>query len=352
MSNKPRSLFSLTKDSLAAWLAEQGEPAYRAGQILRWVYKRWAASFSEMSDLSAALRDKLARHFVIGQARLVKTQPSADGGTTKYLFELSDGSRIESVIMRPGKGVSLCLSSQTGCSTACQFCATGAVGAGRNLAGHEIVEQAWRMGRDAGGFTHVVFMGMGEPLRNLPGVIEAMKVLTDEDKLAIGARKITLSTCGIAPGIRDLLKSPVHPHLALSLNSPYENERVRLMPGTKRYPLERVLDACAEYVRATGRHLTFEYVLLQDVNDSRQHAMQLGDLAVRMGANVNLIQYNPTPGAPFRSPSSEQMNTFRHWVELRRANVSVRFRRGRDIQAACGQLRAAAPPRPRRPRSA
>ena len=338
----PRSrdnFFALTPPELSVWLTEQGERPFRVKQVLQWVYGRWALDFDGMSNLSVQLRRKLGASFCLGTSERVDTQASSDGSTAKYLLEFPDGERVECVLMRDRRGASVCLSCQAGCGLGCRFCATGSGGFRRNLTAGEIVEQAWRMAADAEGFSRVVFMGMGEPLRNLEGVVPALEALADEARFGIGARRITLSTCGIASGINELARSPVHPHLALSLNSPFEEERRELMPGTRRHPLAGVLKACAEYIEATGRQLTFEYVLLKGVNDTRRHSRALAELAREHNATVNLIPYNPVDGAGFHPPDTADSQRFKAWLETARARVSTRYRRGRDIQAGCGQLR-------------
>lgn len=343
----PPHFFSLTPEALAHWLAEQGEKPFRLGQILDWAYRRRAESFADMSDLSKDLRARLADAFAMRLADEVKRAESSDGRTAKFVFALHDGVQVEAVAMRDRSRTSLCLSCQAGCAFGCRFCATGAAGPGRNLKGGEIVEQVWRMNLglpppkqpNAQGFTHVVFMGMGEPLRNLDAVVFAMQALTDERRFGIGARRITLSTVGIPSGIRELMRVPVQPHLAISLNSPFEEERLRLMPGTKKHPLPKVLEAAEDYVKKTGRHLTFEYVLLAGVNDTRPHARALAELSRAMRARVNLIPFNPVPGSEFHPPTPDETLRFKEWLEQGKAAVSIRFRRGQDIAAGCGQLR-------------
>jgi len=333
------NLFELSPEDLETWLAERGERSFRLKQILDWVYKEYAGSFEDMTNLSKDLRADLSRSFAIGSARSVDSARSGDGSTVKSLLEFPDGEHVECVLMRDGRRKSVCLSSQSGCAMGCRFCATGQGGTGRNLTGGEIVEQAWRLAREAQGFTHVVFMGMGEPLLNLEAVSKAIQALADERRFGIGARRITLSTCGIGAKIDALQHASVSPQLALSLNSPFDGERQELMPGTRRHALDQVLAECRRYREATGRHLTFEYVLLEGVNDSRRHARRLAEMAQEDGARVNLIAFNPVEGLPYRPPDGRKMSLFKNWLEQERASVSVRYRRGRDILAGCGQLR-------------
>ena len=341
MTDSRTNIFGVAPEALARWLEEQGEKPFRLKQILDWTFTRRARSFDEMSNLSKNLRELLKEAFALGEASVAERKVSQDGRTVKYLFELADAAHVESVFMPERNRTSLCLSSQTGCAMGCRFCATGTGGAGRNLRGAEIVEQAWRMACEEGEFTHVVFMGMGEPLRNVSAVSFALQALNDDRRFGIGARRMTLSTCGIVSGIHELARAPVQPHLAISLNSPFEEERLRLMPGTKKHPLARMLEAAEDYVKATGRHLTFEYVLLAGVNDTRPHARALAELARAMKARVNLIPFNPVAGSEFQPPSPEQAMRFKQWLETSKAAVSIRFRRGGDIGAGCGQLRGA-----------
>jgi 23S rRNA (adenine2503-C2)-methyltransferase len=338
MAARP-SFFHLAPQQVGEWLRNEGQPDFRRGQVLQWVYRRFAPGFEAMTDLPRDLRQRLAAAFVLGSAVQTDSQTSRDGRTSKRLLRFPDDAEVECVLMRDRDRTSVCLSSQAGCAMACRFCATGSAGFHRNLTGAEIVEQAWALGQEGPGFTHVVFMGMGEPLRNLAAVVQAMQSLTDADRFGVGARRVTLSTCGIPSGIQELAHAAVAPHLALSIGSPFEEERVRLMPGTRRHPLDKVLEAATRYARSTGRHLTLEYVLLRGVNDSRPHARALAKLAKTLPARVNLIPFNPVEGAPFQPPSTEETARFREWIEVNQAPVSVRFRRGRDILAGCGQLR-------------
>ena len=339
MSDTATNIFSLTPEDLTMWLTDRGQPAFRARQVLEWVYKKRVDDFGRMTNLSKDLRAALDDELLVGTAKVVKSRRSEDGRTTKHVLELVDGETVEGVLMVDSKRTALCLSSQTGCAMGCRFCSTGASGPGRNLSGAEIVEQAWLLGREGDGFTHVVFMGMGEPLRNPEGVQFAMAALTDERRFGIGARRITLSTCGLVGALRELKTWPVHPQLAISVNSPFEEERRRLMPGCRKHPLASVLAAADGYVESTGRRLTFEYVQLPRENDSERHARELAALAKRHGARVNLIPFNPTPGSPFRAPTADESERFRNLLQAAHAPVSVRYRRGRDIGAACGQLR-------------
>jgi len=333
------NILELTPDSLAERLAAAGEPRYRTGQILDWVYGRFAESFEQMTNLPAALRKRLDGEFTIGGLRTVERQVAADAATEKFLFECADGERIESVLMRARPHSTFCISSQAGCALRCAFCATGAAGFGRDLSAGEVLAQVAALARAEGAVGNVVFMGMGEPLLNLDAVLPALEALTDRRRFALGARRITVSTAGVTPGIRRLAASAVRPHLALSLNSPDNKQRSELMPINRRYPLAEVLDACAYYSERTGRRLLLEYVLLGNVNTSAAAARGVRDIASRLGAKVNLIPFNPVDGCGFRPPRHDEIERFRSLLQERGVTVTQRYRRGRDIAAACGQLR-------------
>ena len=239
----------------------------------------------------------------------------------------------------------VCLSTQVGCAMGCAFCATGTIGFTRNLTVGEMLLQAVEMSRREGRITNAVFMGMGEPLLNLENLLKAVEALADPERFALGTRKITVSTCGIVPGIEALSHAPVTVRLALSLNSPFQEQREQLMPIARRHPLERVLEACDGYAAQTGKRVTVEYVLLRGVNTARAHAKELARIARRLDGKVNLIEYNTVSGASFDSPTSRETLKFREWLEGDGASVTIRFRRGREIAAGCGQL-AARPPEP------
>ncbi len=357
-----KSILDVSPDELGQWLAAEGEAEYRADQIMEWVYGRRAESFAAMSNLPVELRGRLEASFgsVIG-LREAEHIVSEDGGTGKLLFELDDGKLIESVWMNGGgfreaDGVAslcsesaaepsgggsgtFCISSQAGCALGCRFCATGAAGFGRDLTVGEILGQVTALARGTGGVHNVVFMGMGEPLLNLGAVVPALESLGDPRRFGLGARHITVSTSGVTPGIAVLAGSAVRPNLALSLNSPFDGQRSELMPVNRRYPLAGVLDACEEYAGVTGRRMTLEYVLLGGVNTSKAAARAVAAIAERLGALVNVIVFNAVAGCDFKAPTKDEVRLFKAVVRAERVTVTERFRRGRDIGAACGQLR-------------
>lgn len=340
-------LLNLDRAALEAWLAARELPRYRASQILDWVYAKSVADFAAMTNLSKDLRARLAAEFDLWRGRVTTVRASSDG-TQKLLIKWPDGRAVETVWIPDGERHTVCVSSQVGCPVGCRFCASGLRGAERNLAAGEIVEQALRV-RDlvatrpaADGrptrLSNVVLMGMGEPLANYEHVVQAIRILNAPWGLGIGARKITVSTVGLPKQIRRLADEGLQLNLALSLHAPTQELRHELIPWGK-VPIPELLDACDYYFRKTGREVTLEYVLLAGVNMSPAHAVQLAAIARRLRCNVNLLRYNPVPGVPYERPTAEAAFAFQE--ELRRGGVNahVRTSRGRDIDAACGQLR-------------
>jgi len=338
MSDTKQDILALTPAELEQWLAEAREPAYRVKQVLDWLYRKWVGSFDEMTNISKALREALKEGFRFPVLDEVQHLSSPDGNTEKLSFELADGECIESVALQDEGRLTFCISSQAGCALGCRFCATGVRGYGRNLTVGEILGQVTALARATGALQNIVFMGMGEPLLNLRAVVAALEALTDDRRLDLGRRRITVSTAGITPGIRALARSGVRPNLALSLNSPFEGQRRQLMPVSSRYPLEEVLQACRDYAEQTRTRLTLEYVLIRDLNTSPEAARTVARLARNLGASVNLIVFNPVPGADFHQPSKNEVKRFRHILEKAGVRVSQRYRRGHDIAAGCGQL--------------
>jgi 23S rRNA (adenine2503-C2)-methyltransferase len=328
----------LSPDGLREFVGKIGQKPYRARQLCSWIFEKAERDFARMTNLPADFRQALAGESRVGAGEVETVSSAADGQTTKYLFRFDDGARVEAVSMREGIRHTICLSTQVGCAMGCAFCATGTLGFTRNLTVGEMLLQAVEMARREGRITNAVFMGMGEPLLNLENVLKALESLADPKRFALGTRKITLSTCGIVPGIEALSRAPVTVRLALSLNSPFQEQREQLMPIARRHPLERVLEACDGYAAQTGKRVTVEYVLLRGVNIGRAHAKELARIAQRLDGKVNLIEYNAVSGAPFDSPSSRETLKFREWLEEDGASVTIRFRRGREIAAGCGQL--------------
>jgi len=336
-------ILEATPEQLSEWLAGQDQPGYRLGQILDWIYVRRADSFDAMTNLPAELRHDLGEHYSIEPLTELDRLTSEDGATGKLLFELGDAEQIESVWMSDNGRHTFCISSQAGCPLGCVFCATGAGGYGRNLTVAEILGQVTALARVTGHLRNVVFMGMGEPLLNLDAVIPALEALADERRFGIGARHLTVSTAGITPGIAELAKCGVRPNLALSLNSPFDEQRSELMPVSRKYPLADVLGACEGYARATGRRMVLEYVLLGGVNTSAEAAAAVAQIAHKLKALVNLIAFNSVDDTGLRAPDRDEAARFRAALEKAKVEVTERYRRGRDIAAACGQLRGTHP---------
>lgn len=340
MTENPVDLKELTFPQTVSWLESLGEKKYRAKQIRSWVFQRGVADFEEMTDLSKQLRARLAESARVTKTRETARSTSSDG-TMKFLFELEDGHHIESVWIPEEKRATLCVSTQVGCKLGCAFCLTGAGGFIRNLRAAEIVDQLIQARKLAPGekVTNVVLMGMGEPLDNYENVLRALEVMTEEKEGLIGKRKVTLSTAGVVPGILKLAENMPKIKLAVSVNAATDEVRNRIMPINKKYPLKDLTAALAKWPLPPGRHITFEYVMLEGVNDSGDDARALSDLIGKLPVTVNLIPYNQCPGLPFRRPSDERVKTFWKTLKGMGRDVTIRESRGQDILAACGQLR-------------
>jgi 23S rRNA (adenine2503-C2)-methyltransferase len=335
-----QQLIGLTTNELEAVVQTLGQPLYRGRQIAAWLYRRGADSLDAMTDLPRALRERLAETHTVGLPEVAHRDEASDG-TIKYLLSLADGQQIESVYLPYADRVSVCLSTQVGCPAGCTFCATAQGGLARNLTAGEIVGQLLRMqAESARRISHAVTMGMGEPLWNYDALVRSLRLLGNEVGLSL--RNLTVSTVGVAPGIRALAKEDLPITLALSLHAPDDALRARLIPTARKWKLEEILDACSEYARATGRNLTFEYLLLGGVNDSPEQARALAALLKekRLPGNVNLIPFNyvETPQG-FRRPSREAIHLFREELEKAGRVTTQRMTRGHAISAACGQLR-------------
>jgi 23S rRNA (adenine2503-C2)-methyltransferase len=329
--------------ALAQWLQAQGQPRYRIGQVRAALYGQRASEWGEISSLPKTLRAALAESFALWTTRVVAERQAADG-TRKLLLELSDGGRIECVLL-PGRARwSICISTQVGCAMGCVFCASGLKGVQRSLAAHEIVEQMSRLQRLLPAddrFSHVVVMGMGEPLANLDQLLPALDFARRDDTFGIGTRRITISTVGLPAAMRRLAEHPHHYHLAVSLHAPNDTLRNELVPVNARIGLASVLEAADEYFERSGRRLTYEYVLLGGVNDRPEHAVELARLLRGRPALLNVIPYNPVQGLPYVTPDGLACRRFRELLEQGGVNVQFRQKKGDQIDAACGQLRRA-----------
>ncbi len=339
-------LLSMVPEALDHALAEhfrsRGQPPFRVGQVRKWVYETGVTSFQEMTNLPQGERDALEAAFRL-EAPAAATISRSSDGTVKHLWTMEDGELIESVLIPTPERLTLCISSQAGCAMGCTFCATGWGGFGRQLTAGEIVAQyrgsrAWAEAHGYGPITNVVFMGMGEPLANRKAVHPALTILNAG--LGVGARRITVSTVGVVPGIRELAARPEQFGLALSLHAPVEALRAELIPLEKRHPLPEIMEALNAFREAGGRRITFEYTMIRDVNDAEALAPLLAERAREVHAFVNLIPFNPIPDQDWLPSRPERVEYFRRTLEEAGVSVAVREPRGRDIDAACGQLRA------------
>ncbi|MGH7201661.1 MAG: 23S rRNA (adenine(2503)-C(2))-methyltransferase RlmN [Planctomycetaceae bacterium] len=339
LTRKP--LAALSRTELVRWCAEQGEPAYRTDQIRRWVFARRAESFDDMTDLPAALRSALKEHFDLFTSEIVRHQVARDR-TEKLLLRLADGEQVECVLMREPNRRTICISTQVGCAMGCVFCASGLLGLKRNLTTGEILEQVLRVDRLLGEderLTNLVVMGIGEPLANLKNLVPALDTLGDEEGFHLGARRITISTVGLPEKIRELARLGRPYNLAVSLHAPNDRLRNELVPVNDRIGIDAILAAADDYFEATGRRVTYEYVLLGGINDAPSHAVELASLLHGRHAHVNLIPMNDVAELPYHNPTVPQTRRFVELLEQHGVNATVRKRKGADIDAACGQLR-------------
>lgn len=328
---------SMLPEELEAALAEMGEPKFHAKQIFTWL-NRGVRDFDAMSNVGRELRKKLSEMFFITSPEILRKQVSKEDGTVKYLWELNDGNAVESVVMHYKHGSSICVSSQVGCKMGCVFCASAHGGFVRNLNASEILDQVIFAGLDLNiKISNIVMMGIGEPLDNFDNVMRFLRLVNHKDGLNIGIRHISLSTCGLPEMIDKLGEYNLQLTLSLSLHAPDDASRSELMPVSKRYPVEDVLKACERYFQKTGRRISFEYAMIDGVNDSDSKAKALAAEALRLGAHINLIPLNNVESSPFKP--SRRLKSFVKTLEEAGANVTVRRRLGGDIDAACGQLR-------------
>ncbi|HSZ79732.1 MAG TPA: 23S rRNA (adenine(2503)-C(2))-methyltransferase RlmN [Chthoniobacterales bacterium] len=346
MDKKP-SIFNLPLSGLEAWVATRREPLYRAKQVLQWLYQKRITRFREMSDLSERLRDELDREFLLEPLACVRKTGSGDT-TQKFLFALRDQSFIESVLIpaspalygSPSDRKTLCVSTQVGCAYGCKFCASGLEGWTRNLEPGEMVEQILRVEALSGEkINNIVFMGMGEPLANYQNLLQAIEIIRAPWGIGIGARHITISTSGLAPRIRELADQPLQIRLAVSLHGATDAVREKIMPINRKFNLAALMDACAYYGEKKHQRITFEYILIENVNDGLDQVMELAGLARRLEAKINLIPYNTVEGLSWKRPSQTRQQTFYRALRKSGVDATIRREKGHDIDAACGQLR-------------
>lgn len=330
---------SLSIDRLRAWVKQAGQPDYRAKQLLGWVYGG-AASFEEMTNLSADFRAKLEENFQLDEAKTLSQMESQRDGTIKFLFELSDGQRVEGVLMRYKHGNSVCISTQAGCKMGCAFCASPPAGYARNLTAGEMMAQVMLAGRAAGGRVDgVVLMGIGEPLDNFDNTLLFLDNLSSPEGYGLSLRHVSLSTCGLVDKIDLLAERMLQLTLSVSLHAANDELRSKLMPVNNRWNLEALMAACKRYFAQTGRRISFEYALMEGVNDSAKSADELAALLKGMNCHVNLIPCNPVPGTDFRKTRRERTEAFAAELTRRGLNATIRRTLGEDLNASCGQLR-------------
>jgi len=335
---KTTTLLGQSEAQLSEWMVEQGQPSYRGRQLYDWLYHKGIHSLNEITVFPKAWREEIAKKPVnIGRSEVHFRHPTPDG-TVKYLLKLSDGAIIETVGIPSSQRLTVCVSSQVGCPMACDFCATGKGGYDRNLAKHEIIDQVLTVQEDMKRrVSHLVFMGMGEPLLNTENLLGAIAVLNKD--VGIGQRMMTISTVGIPNQILKLAEHHLQSTLAVSLHAPNQELRQSLIPSADRYPIETLLRDCREYVNITGRRISFEYTLLAGVNDSSNQARELATLIKGWQSHVNLIPYNPIQDADYERPTARAIQAFADVLEAANITVSIRRTRGLEADAACGQLR-------------
>ena len=345
LNAKKKNILELDRNELIAWLETRKIESYRADQILKWIYLRQADRFDLMTDIAKDIRPLLEDHFTIGRLQKEKVEISKDG-SQKYLFKLEDGKRIESVLIPERDHYTLCISSQVGCAQDCRFCLTARGGFQRNLSKAEIVSQVRDIQNemeDSMPLSNLVFMGMGEPLANYKNLVDSIELITDNSfGLGFAGRRVTVSTAGLVSRLAALGRD-TKVNLAISLNATDNNTRNRLMPINRKYPIEKLLEACQHFPLPGGRRITFEYVLLKEVNDSVEDAHRLVKLLRPIKSKINLIPFNPYEGCQYQRPDEDAILRFQKILIDRNYTVMIRRSKGQDINAACGQLAAKCP---------
>lgn len=332
-------LNSLTQQQLTELMEQLGQPAFRAKQIFRWIHEKQVTDFSQMTDQPKSLLEQLSQRFELVQLVVARRQQSKDG-TIKFLFQLPDGNCIETVLMRYNYGNTVCVSTQVGCRMGCRFCASTQAGLVRSLTAGEIAAEVYAAGKDIGErISHIVLMGIGEPLDNFDNVMDFLSIISSPLGVNIGMRNISLSTCGLVPMIDKLAERKLQLTLSISLHAPNNAMRSQMMPVNNAYPVEQLVAACRRYQQHTGRRISFEYSMVKGVNDSAATAKELAQLIKGMGAHVNLIPINPVDGSPYSATDAANVKRFQQQLEQLGVNATIRRRLGSDISAACGQLR-------------
>ena len=333
------NLYGLTKEELEQYFVSIGEKKFKATQVFEWLYQKRVTTIEEFSNIKKEVREQLQKDFSLELPKVIKREIDTD--VEKYLFELSDNERIEAVLMRHNYGLSVCVSSQVGCNMGCKFCESGRLKKVRNLEAHEMVDQILVIeSLIKERISSVVIMGIGEPLDNYENVIRFIKIINDAKGIQIGARHITLSTCGLIPKIKELSELDIQINLAISLHAPNDHLRSEIMPINKAYPLQELMETIKEYIKKTNRRVTMEYILLKGVNDQKKHAKELANLLRGMNVYVNLIPYNETNHIEFQKSDKETIDAFYRELQKEKIQVTVRREFGSSISAACGQLRS------------
>lgn len=336
---KLRNIYDLTRKEFEDYFVSIGDKKFRSVQLYEFLYKKRINNTSEMNNIGNNIKERLNKDFSFDMIKLIVKQE--DNLVKKYLFELIDGERIESVVMFHDYGISVCVSSQVGCNMSCAFCESGRLKKRRNLEAYEIVEQILLIEQDIGKrISHIVVMGIGEPFDNYDNVMRFVKIVNDNKGIDIGSRHITISTCGIVPGIYKFMNEEGQVNLAISLHAPNDEIRNKIMPISKRYKLEELMEAIKKYISVTNRRVTFEYIMLDNINDSTECAMELSKLLKGINCYVNLIPYNETENISFKRSKNSQIMKFYDILKKNSINVTIRKEFGSKVDAACGQLRA------------
>lgn len=336
---KLRNIYDLTRKEFEDYFVSIGDKKFRSVQLYEFLYKKRINNTSEMNNIGNNIKERLNKDFSFDMIKLIVKQE--DNLVKKYLFELIDGERIESVVMFHDYGISVCVSSQVGCNMSCAFCESGRLKKRRNLEAYEIVEQILLIEQDIGKrISHIVVMGIGEPFDNYDNVMRFVKIVNDNKGIDIGSRHITISTCGIVPGIYKFMNEEGQVNLAISLHAPNDEIRNKIMPISKRYKLEELMEAIKKYISVTNRRVTFEYIMLDNINDSTLCAMELSKLLKGINCYVNLIPYNETENISFKRSKNSQIMKFYDILKKNSINVTIRKEFGSKVDAACGQLRA------------
>ncbi len=338
--DKMKSIYDLSLEDLQDLMVKNNEKKFRAEQIFDWIYKKKVTSFDDMKNVSGSVIELLKNNYVIDTLEKVMEVKSVDG-TIKYLYALEDGNLIETVLMNHDYGYSICVTSQVGCNMGCKFCASGVLKKKRNLTAGEIMSQIVQTERSFGNrISYVVVMGIGEPFDNYENLMTFLRNANHPKGLEIGARHMTVSTCGIVPKIKEYADEQLQINLAISLHAPNNDVRNQIMPINKAYPIEQVIEAIRYYMSKTNRRVTIEYIMIKDLNDQKEHALELLRLLKGLNVYVNLIPYNEVLEAPFKRSSREDMDAFYDTLKKGNMNCTLRKEQGHDINAACGQLRS------------